>query len=474
MRRRRFRFIGAALTIVVLAALQVVPVSANTQPGYDTIRIDDNGQARLYQVSIDWSPLVLTLPDGGAWCFFTAQLRIPTEPGANPVLTNRKLFASHFDASSATWQPATAMPGEISFGPTGVVDSSGTVHLIYTIRGSLDASSFGTLVYMTSNGSGGWSEPRPIVASETAGHQLSPDLAIDANGGLHLAWQDQRAVDEAARLADASNADVFVSDLNPDGSWSEPVQVNIRPTPATPEAGTPATSAGILNASRPQLVADGDRLVAVWSVYSPDLGLGTATELQWSTRSIADANSWSGPQALFDRGSDAIGGRFLDMADDPTGGVTLLYGRRTESENQLFLQKLDQGATAWGEPIMIASGNRGSYPRIAVATDGTTYVVYNLGSGLSVQVGALAVAPGQTVAGQEEALTEGEEGAQGIATVAVDQVGRVWVVYFHEPPAQSAAETRVLRAAIVTNEPVAPGEEAPSEATPAAEATPAG
>ena len=456
MLQRRLRTLALAGALTLAAALQILPAAATVQPSYDTIRIDNGGVATLYEVSIDWSPLVINLPDGGAWGFFTAQLRLPTEPGANPLLSNRKLFATRFDPATGTWQPAIALPGEVSFGPTGVVDSSGTVHLVYTIRGSLDATSLSTLVYMTVDDSGTWSQPAVIVASETAGHQLSPDLTIDSDGGIHLAWQDQRNVSEELRAADPSNADVFVSDLNADGTWSDPVQVNQRPDDVT-------------NASRPQLAADGDRLVAVWSVYNTDTGLNTATTLMWSERSIGDSASWSEPQPIFDRGTDSIGGRFLDLADDPSAGVTLVYGRRTETENQLFLQRLDQDSDSWSEPLLIASGDRGSYPRIAVAQDGTTYVVYNLGSGVSVKVGAIAIAPGQTVAGNEETLTAGEEGIQGIATVSVDTLGRPWIMYFHQPLQQPVEEARVLRSADISNEPAA---EAPGAATPVAEGSP--
>ena len=83
-----------------------------------------------------------------------------------------------------------------------------------------------------------------------------------------------------------------------------------------------------------------------------------------------------------------------------------------------------------------------------MSSDGTTYVVYNLGSGVSVKVGAIAIAPGETVAGTEETLTAGEEGIQGIATVSVDTLGRPWVMYFHQPLQQPVEETRVLRSAV--------------------------
>ena len=463
MKRRALNRLGLTLFALAFTLLQFAPASAAVQSSFDTIRVQDGDVARLYQASILWTPLVLPLSDGSAWAFFTAQLKLPTEPGADPTLSNFKVFATRFDASTATWSPATALPGEISFGPTGVVDSQGTVHLVYTIRANLDASSYGSMVYIKTTPEGGWTAPTLVAASETAGHQLSPDLAIDSSDGLHVSWQDQRSVTEELRVADASNADVFVSDLNPDGTWSEPVQLSVR----TEESPT--------NASRPQLMADGERLVAVWSVYSPEIGLESATHIEWSTRPVSDANGWVEPQMLFERGETLIGGRFLDAEANRNGDIAVVYGRRTETENQLYLQRLPAGSNEWTDASLIAAGNRGSYPRISLGPDGTVFTVYNLAdSGQSVQVGAIAVAPQETSAGTEVALTVGEEGQQGIASVTVDTNGRAWVIYLHELPGRpSPTEARVLRGAIVESLPVVEVEaDVPPVASPEAEATP--
>ena len=83
MLKRRLRTMALAGVLALAAALQILPAAATVQSSYDTIRIDNGGTATLYQVSIEWSPLILNLPDGGAWGFFTAQLRLPSEPGAN-------------------------------------------------------------------------------------------------------------------------------------------------------------------------------------------------------------------------------------------------------------------------------------------------------------------------------------------------------------------------------------------------------
>ncbi len=117
MLKRRLRTFALAGALTLVGALQMYPAAATVQPSYDTIRIDNGGTATLYEVSIDWSPLVVNLPDGGAWGFFTAQLRLPTEPGANPLLSNRKLFATRFDTGTGTWLPAQALAGRDQLRP---------------------------------------------------------------------------------------------------------------------------------------------------------------------------------------------------------------------------------------------------------------------------------------------------------------------------------------------------------------------
>jgi hypothetical protein len=468
--RRLKRFKLAAMTMAVLAVVgvSVGGAAAVTQPGYDTMRIDQDGVAMPYQVWTDWAPYVLPMPDGGAWSFFSAQTKVPNpENPSETLFGTRKLYASHFDPASGTWQPATAFSGgQIQFGPNALVDGAGTVHLVYTDRLDAEDGSFGQLVYRKSTADGGWTDPVTVAPNEAAGHQLSPELVLDGQGGIHVAWQDQRNVTEDRRIganANASNADVFASDLLPDGTWSEPVQMNVRPDETT-------------NASRPQLVVDGDRLVVIWSVYDETNGLTSAARVEWSSRPLADPATWAPAQTLFSRDDAQIGGRFLDVAPDPTGGVTIIYGRRTATDdvttNTLYLQRLAAGGNDWGQPISLISGNRGSYPRLAVGLDGTAYVIYNLGSNSTVHVGAIALAPGQTRASAEVTVTAGEEGAQGIGALAVDPNNAVWIVYMHEPTGGQANEVRVLRGAVIPSEPAPETPVATPAASPEPEASP--
>ena len=260
--------------------------ATNASGSISLVLASNDGAASSYEVSIDWSPVLVNVTSGNAWGFFTAQLSESGGAQSYRPLSDRMLFAAEFDAGLGAWQPGTALYGNVAFGATSVVDATGRVHVVYTVRDSLDASAMSTLVHLSLDENGAWSLPQLVDLNPLAGHQLSADLASDNFGGLHLAWQDQRSVTDALRNADASNADVFVSDLGPDGVWSPPVQVNQR-------------WSDTIHASRPMLAADGDRLIAVWSEYDTTVGLDTAVALMWSWRSLADPFGWVGSATSF-------------------------------------------------------------------------------------------------------------------------------------------------------------------------------
>jgi hypothetical protein len=263
-------------------------------------------------------------------------------------------------------------------------------------------------------------------------------VALDGAGQLHVVWQDQRAVDPSLRQSDASNADVFFSSLENE-EWSEPQQLGERPSPAT-------------YFSRPLLASDGDRLVAVWSVYD-QADPSSALRLEWSSREAGA--DWTPAQSLLDRANGDIyfGGRLVDIASDPTGGVVLVYGVESFADgtpeattgNVLYLRRLTADSATWDEAIPLASGDRGAYPSVAVSSDGTVYVAFNAGSGGSVNAAMLAIAPGSETPGPEMIVTPGEDGAQGLPIVAVDGADAVWVLYLAERATGDVNQIRVVR-----------------------------
>ncbi len=428
------------LTASLLLGAPAVTAAEQAQPGFDVLRVvDRDGDPIPYAAWTSWAPSIVPTPDGGAWAFFSAE----SKRSGSKNTKKGKLYAARFDPATALWQPARPMPGgEIQMGVSAVADGRGTVHVIYSDRAKDAADEYATLVYAHSDGSGGWTSPVAIADDPEAGHQLSGSLAIDRDGRLHAMWQDQRDVSPADRDMSGASADVYSSTLV-GNAWSAPTQVNQSLGPGW-------------HASQPLIAVDGNRVVAIWSIYQGTTReeLSSAVRVEWTTRSLDPAQAWTTPQRLIERGEDDIGGRFLDLAADPGGGVAVVYGRRQDDGNDLYLRRLPREAEVWGQDILLASGSRGSYPSLTIAPDRTAYVVYNVVVSVdpdnSVEVGGVSLAPGSETPSEETILTAGEEGAEGWGVAATDEQDRLWVIYFHSPPGSHAIEeVRCLRGAII-------------------------
>jgi hypothetical protein len=411
---------------------------------------DGEGGTLPFHPWLEWNPVIVTQPDGGAWAFFGATVD-PLEAAADagtPVastsiaadLQGKKLvYASHYDPGQGKWLDAERMPlGDVQLAPSAVVDSKGVVHVVYSARERDEDGFYSTLLYTREDGEGGWIEPVAISLDQLAGHQIAASLAIDATDTLYVAWQDQRAFSPEA-LSSPANADIFVSQRQVDGLWTIPVLINNHfPTSA---------------ASRPQLVVDGDRLVAVWSVYTSAMGLSAAARMEWSQRPLTSELDWTAPQTLTNGRGDLFGGRLVAMAADPTGGVVLAYGRVGTQDTFLFTKRLRPGANEWGSDSLIAFGEAGTYPAIAINNLGTVFVSYNVGNGNVVDVGATAIGYRSVEPGPETIVTQDDPNTQGISAVAVDLTGTPWFIYFGEIPGQDPTIVGVIRNA---NVPVTP------------------
>lgn len=403
------------------------------QPSFDGIRLQHDGRVLPYGVWKEWPPLLLTMPDGGAWAFFTAQAH---KDGGLDAL---RLYAARFDPERGAWLPAEALPGRnVQFGPSAVVDGAGIVHLVYSDRGSEAPDAFSTLVYTRTDGAGGWETPTPVAPDPAAGHQMMPSAALDGAGTLHVLWRDQRNATPEQRGESPAFGDVFASELR-GRAWSDPVQVNDRPS-------------ADLNAAWPHVVADGERLVAVWSAYKGTTAEELdrpATRVEWSARPLTDPAGWVEPTPVVEQESGSIGGFLVDVVADPRGGALLAYSRvfknGNDSTTDVFFRRLDGGAAEWGPHLKVISGDLGYFLGAAVGEDGTAYVGFNYGRDRRVKVGAVALRPGSEQVGPLYLPTEGEEGEQGRPALAAGADGRLWLIYMHADPNSASINLRTIR-----------------------------
>ena len=256
------------------AAPQSPPPPEVPQPAYDVLRIDDGGVARAYRVWEEWVPQIVTTPDGGAWVFFTAQARLPDGFGL------RQLYASRFDPEQrwsgclrARWEapPPNSARQRPSIARARSISSILTARPTRPNHGA--SSSTGDLSMAPGRIRRPW---RPTPMPDTRCSLRWPSTRSD---GLHVVWRDQRFVTPEARAALPTNADLLTSDLV-EGEWTSPVQLNIREAPE-------------VNPAWPHLVADGDRLVVIWSIYRGTTAeeMKSAVRVEWSARPLSDPSA---------------------------------------------------------------------------------------------------------------------------------------------------------------------------------------
>lgn len=424
----------AATPSAATPAASSAPLTASApQPSFDGIRLERDGTVLPYSVWFRWPPLLVTTPDGGAWAFFTAQAQRAGGPDA------LRLYAARFDPARGIWLPATALGGgNVQFGPAAAVDRAGAVHLVYSDRADDAAGAYSTLLYTRTNAAGGWETPAPVAPDPNAGHQMMPTAAFDQAGQLHVMWRDQRNATPEQRALSPAFGDVFASDLT-NGTWNDPVLVNDR-----------SNSAAF--AAWPQIVADGERLIAVWSAYqgtTPEELDAPATRVEWSSRPLADTTAWAPPAPVIEREDGEVGGTLVDLAADPRGGVALVYSRAFRNGDpaltDVFLRRLPAGDAAWGPHLKLISGDLGYFPSMAVAADGTTFIGFNYGRDRQVEVGALILRSGAERVSPLYVPTAGEEGEQGRPALAAAADGRLWLLYMHAAPDNPSIELRATR-----------------------------
>ena len=82
--------------------------------------------------------------------------------------------------------------------------------------------------------------------------------------------------------------------------------------------------------------------------------------------------------------------------------------------------------------ILITYGDRGTYPSLTIAPDGSAYVVYNIGTGVDANVAGVGVLRNSITPGPEVNLTGTIDGAQGRPGITTDATGLPWVIYYSQ------------------------------------------
>ena len=221
-----------------------------------------------------------------------------------PVVTSTLKHSGHYAALLGWLESAFAPVLNLSntsgdsWYPQLAVDGNGTLHVVW----GDDTPGSSGIYYVRRDSDGTWSSPRNI--SNNSGYSNIPQLAVDGNGVLHVAWLDDTP----------GNYDIYYAWRDSDGTWSSPQNIS--------------NSFG--NPFYLQLAVDGSgALYVVWSESPPGY-----LDIYYAWRD--SDGTWSSPRNISNRFGHswfpqlavAGGGAFhVVWSDDILGELEIYYAR---------------------------------------------------------------------------------------------------------------------------------------------------
>jgi len=246
--------------------------------------------------------------------------------------------------------------GDVGYFSQVGVDRRGTVHVIYTSNiVSRQCPICYHIFYRASSDNGAtWSEPVDISRVNTG--SAKPQLLIDADGNIHVAWESARGgtlgrVEQPAQL-------LYTSSLDGGATWREPVLIQM------PESeGSLRTALTVDPQGRLMIISSAVPGNEIFASLSSDHG-----------------QTWSLPAQVADlKGSPVSALDNLAVATDGAGRVHLVCNCAPEVREGVYnLTHVVWDGTNWSEPEIIRQyrGDLPEWPVIGVGLGNQLHVAW--------------------------------------------------------------------------------------------------
>lgn len=245
--------------------------------------------------------------------------------------------------------------------PTVAADSNGNIYVVWENDSGVLGISF------SRSTDGGANFSAPVILSTNTGGSVSPQIAVDRNGNVNLAWEDDIGMTSDVTFARSSDHGATFSapkslSLNVGNSNSVQVAVDFNgninavwenDSPGNFDIFFSRSTDGGLNFSTPQNVSNspglsrtpqlaldsGGNINVLWADNAPP---NSSTDIFYA-RSANGGTSFSTPQNL---SSNAGFSANPSLAIDPGGNINAVWEDSTPGNRDIFFsQSLDAGAT---------------------------------------------------------------------------------------------------------------------------------
>jgi hypothetical protein len=254
--------------------------------------------------------------------------------------SNSYIFFSQSRDGGATFSPAKNLSSTLgsSWNPRIAVDGAGNINVVW-----IDNTSGNQDIFFSRSTDGGMNFNGPINLSNGAATSSNPQIAVDANGGVNVVWEND----------DHTLGVMFIH--SPDGSSFPNPAINL----ATNTTGSvsPAIAAG----------ADGSVNVA----WEDDFSSKAHISFRRSTDNGQTFPSL--PTAV----SNSVGNSTsAQVAVDGSGNVTVVWVDDGPGNFVIMYNRLSNGSTSFSGANTISGSGNASNPQVAVDAAGNVLVVW--------------------------------------------------------------------------------------------------
>ena len=226
--------------------------------------------------------------------------------------------------------------------PSLAVDSQGTTHVAWHdyAPGNFD------IFYSQKPKGGTWSEPYNVTNNQEP--SSNPALAVDSQGTVHLAWQQ----DTLKENTDLYYTDIYYAFRNRDGTWSEAVNVSHNDG----------------DSFYPSIAVDSqDNIHIVWCDNTPG-----NEDIFYATKS--KGGEWSEPANISNNSGDS---EYPMLVADSQDTLHLAWCDFTQGNWEILYSSKFKG-DSWSEPLNISRNfSNSGVPALAVDKDDNLYLAWN-------------------------------------------------------------------------------------------------
>lgn len=277
------------------------------------------------------------------------------------------------------------------------VDPQGRVHAVWT---RIEGNQYDLYYAHSDDGGQSWSNPRDIAPSTLP--LIGPNIAVDADGFLHLAWNDRRN-GGSARV-------YYMRSVDRGATWEAPRDLS---GDQGRDTATPSLS-----------VDDNRRVHIAWHVGNPDAD-DAATEVYY-VRSGDQGAQFGAPLRLNQGSGHAAWPRFTVEGASGERVAVAWRDRRRAPDWDVYLAISEDAGVSFQEQAAVATADRDWDPEALVDAEGRIHLTYTTmyASGAPPAVSYVSSSNGGQSWGAARIVSEGRG---ELSSWAVDPSGRLWL-----------------------------------------------